>query len=79
MVLGFSTAYSLLLGIMMILGTQSVTPTFYWLIMLIAGLGVAYPVIIKIWPTRIPRHGNFSASPVHFIALAKAGRFKADD
>lgn len=50
--LGFSFLYVALLGILMLMGTQSVSPVFYWLTMLIAALTLAYGVASKFWKTR---------------------------
>jgi succinate dehydrogenase cytochrome b556 subunit len=44
--------YTVLLGVMMLLGSQSATALFYWLTILALCAGVGYPVFAKIWPTR---------------------------
>jgi len=50
--LGLSVLYVALLGVLMLMGTQNVSPVFYWLTMLIAGLILAYGVASKFWKTR---------------------------
>ena len=50
--LGLSILYVALLGVLMLIGTQSVSPVFYWLIMLIAALTLAYGVASKFWVTQ---------------------------
>ena len=47
--LGLSVLYIALLGVLMLMGTQSVSPVFYWLTMLIAALTLAYGVASKFW------------------------------
>jgi len=49
---GLSFLYVALLGVLMLIGTQSVSPVFYWLTMLIAALILAYRVGSKFWKTR---------------------------
>ena len=51
-VLVFSAVYTLLLGLMILLGSQNVTPIFYWLTTLALCTGVVYSVFSKIWPTK---------------------------
>ena len=46
-----SFLYVLLLGFMMILGNQSVTPGFFWLTTLIISISLGYLVGAKIWKT----------------------------
>lgn len=41
--------YTILLGVMMLLGSQSTTAIFYWLTILFLCIGVVYPVFAKIW------------------------------
>jgi len=50
-VLVFSAVYTLLLGLMIFLGSQNVTPIFYWLTTLAFCIGAVCPVFSKIWPT----------------------------
>lgn len=50
--LGLSSVYVVLLGVLMVMGTQSVSPIFYWLAMLIAALTLAYGVASKFWKTQ---------------------------
>jgi succinate dehydrogenase hydrophobic anchor subunit len=50
--LGLSVVYVALLGVLMMMGTESVSPVFYWLTMLIAALTLAYGVASKFWKTR---------------------------
>jgi succinate dehydrogenase hydrophobic anchor subunit len=49
---GLSVVYAALFGVLMIMGTQSVSPVFYWLTMLIAALTLAYGVTSKFWKTQ---------------------------
>jgi succinate dehydrogenase hydrophobic membrane anchor protein len=49
---GLSVVYVSLFGVLMIMGTQSVSPVFYWLTMLIAALTLAYGVASKFWKTQ---------------------------
>jgi succinate dehydrogenase hydrophobic anchor subunit len=49
---GLSFVYAALLGTLILIGTQSVSPVFYWLIMLIAALILAYAVGSKFWKNR---------------------------
>jgi succinate dehydrogenase hydrophobic anchor subunit len=53
-VFGLSAVYIALLGVLMMMGTQSVSPVFYWLAMLIAALTLAYGVASKFWKTQHP-------------------------
>nr|HID58002.1 hypothetical protein [Desulfobacterales bacterium] len=48
-VLGLSAVYVLLMGMLMIMGNQSVTPLFFWLIALIISTSLAYLVASKVW------------------------------
>ncbi|UCF85817.1 MAG: hypothetical protein JSV50_09350 [Desulfobacteraceae bacterium] len=50
--LGFSILYVALLGILMLIGTQSVSAVFYWLAMLVASLTLVYGVASKFWATQ---------------------------
>jgi len=50
--LGLSVVYVALLGVLMLMGTQNVSPVFYWLTILIAALTLAYGVASKFWKTR---------------------------
>ena len=50
--LGLSVLYVALLGVLMMIGIQSVSLVFYWLAMLIAALTLAYGVASKFWKTR---------------------------
>lgn len=50
--LSLSFLYVALLGALMLMGTQSVSPVFYWLTMLIVSLTLTYGVISKLWKTR---------------------------
>ena len=47
--LWLSILYVALLGALMLMGNQSVSAVFFWLIMLVAGLSLAYGVASKIW------------------------------
>jgi len=47
-VLGLSTTYFLLLGLLMIMGNQSVSPIFFWLMMFVIGILPGYLVAAKI-------------------------------
>jgi succinate dehydrogenase hydrophobic anchor subunit len=49
---GLSIVYMLLLGLLMMLGNQSVSPIFYWLTMLVGSLVLAYAVALKVWKIR---------------------------
>jgi succinate dehydrogenase hydrophobic anchor subunit len=48
-VLGLSAAYFSLLGLLMIMGNQSVSPIFFWLSIFIVGILTGYLVVSKIW------------------------------
>ena len=48
-VLGLSATYFSLLGLLMIMGNQSVSPIFFWLSLFIAGILTGYLVVSKIW------------------------------
>jgi succinate dehydrogenase hydrophobic anchor subunit len=48
-VLGLSVTYFSLLGLLMIMGNQSVSPVFFWLSIVIVGILTGYPVVSKIW------------------------------
>jgi succinate dehydrogenase hydrophobic anchor subunit len=48
-VLGLSATYFSLLGLLMIMGNQSVSPVFFWLSIFIVGILTGYPVVSKIW------------------------------
>ena len=48
-VLGFSAIYFLLLGLLMVMGNQTVSPIFFWLILFIIGILPGYRVAAKIW------------------------------
>jgi len=50
--LGLSVVYVALLGVLMMMGTQSVSPVFFWLTMLIAALTLTYGVASKFWKTQ---------------------------
>jgi len=50
--LGLSFGYLMLLAFFMLLGSQNVSPVFFWLITLVAGVVFAYRVASKMW--RIP-------------------------
>jgi succinate dehydrogenase hydrophobic anchor subunit len=50
--LGLSFLYVALLGALMLMSNQSVSPVFYWLTMLIISLILSYGVISKFWKTR---------------------------
>ena len=50
--LGLSVVYVALLAFFMLMGTQSVSPIFYWLVMLMAALTLAYGVASKFWKTK---------------------------
>lgn len=50
--LGLSILYIGLLGIIMLIGTQSVSPVFFWLLALAASVTLAYGAISKIWAVR---------------------------
>jgi succinate dehydrogenase hydrophobic anchor subunit len=51
-VLGLSVLYVALLGVLMLMGTQNVSPAFYWLAMLITALTLTYGVASKFWKTQ---------------------------
>jgi succinate dehydrogenase / fumarate reductase, cytochrome b subunit len=51
-VLLFSALYTLFVGMMMISGSQQVTPLFFWLSTLGACICVTYPVFSRIWSTK---------------------------
>lgn len=48
-VLRLSTIYFLLLGLLMVMGNQTVSPIFFWLIIFILGILPGYLVATKIW------------------------------
>jgi succinate dehydrogenase hydrophobic anchor subunit len=48
-----TTSYTLLLGIMMVVGNQTVTPGFFWLTTLIIACSLSYVVAVKIRRTAI--------------------------
>ncbi len=48
-VLALSTIFILLLGLLMVWGNQTVSPVFFWLIMLAAGILPSYLVASKTW------------------------------
>lgn len=48
-VLGLSATYFSLLGLLMIMGNQSVSPIFFWLSIFIVGILTGYLVVSKIW------------------------------
>jgi succinate dehydrogenase / fumarate reductase cytochrome b subunit len=48
-VLGLSATYFLLLGLLMVMGNQTVSPIFFWLIIFIVGILPGYLVTSKIW------------------------------
>ncbi len=48
-VLGFTATYFLLLGLLMVLGNQAVSPIFFWLIIFILAILPGYLVASKIW------------------------------
>jgi succinate dehydrogenase hydrophobic anchor subunit len=47
--LGLSALYVALLGYLMLAGSQSVSATFFWLTMLVAGLTLTYGVASRVW------------------------------
>ena len=51
-VLGLSVVYAVLLGILMLMGSQNVSPAFYWMTMFVAALILAYGVASKFRNTR---------------------------
>jgi len=51
-VLGLSLLYVVLLGVLMLMGNQRVSPFFFWLIMFVTALISGYGISIKIWNTR---------------------------
>ncbi len=51
-VIGLSAVYLMLLGFLMVIGTQSVSPVFFWLLALVAGLIVTYPIALRIGRTQ---------------------------
>jgi succinate dehydrogenase hydrophobic anchor subunit len=54
-VLGLSILYMVLLGVLMLIGTQGVSPVFYWLTMLLTSSPLAYGVASKVWEIRHSR------------------------
>jgi succinate dehydrogenase / fumarate reductase cytochrome b subunit len=48
-VLGISATYFLLLGLLMVMGNQTASPIFFWLIIFIIGILSGYLVACKIW------------------------------
>jgi len=52
-VFGLSSLYVLLLGLMMVCGSQRVTPVFYWLTTLLAACILGYVIYTRIWKTDI--------------------------
>ena len=50
-VLVFCAVYTLLVGLMILLESQNVTPVFYWVTTLALCIGVVYPVFSRIWAT----------------------------
>ena len=48
-VLGLSAIYFLLLGLLMVLGNQTVSPIFFWLIIFILAILPCYLVAAKVW------------------------------
>lgn len=48
-VLGVSAIYFALLGLLMVMGNQSVSPIFFWLSIFIVGILTGYLVVSKIW------------------------------
>jgi succinate dehydrogenase / fumarate reductase cytochrome b subunit len=50
-VLVISAVYTLLVGLMILLGSQNVTPVFYWLTTVALCIGVVYAVFSRIWAT----------------------------
>jgi succinate dehydrogenase hydrophobic membrane anchor protein len=48
-VVGLSAAYFLLFGLLMVMGNQTVSPIFFWLIIFILALLPGYLVATKIW------------------------------
>jgi len=49
---GLSILYIILLGVLMLMGTQSVSAIFFWLTMFVASLTLAYGVAAKVWATQ---------------------------
>ncbi|MBW2092118.1 MAG: hypothetical protein JRI34_08360 [Deltaproteobacteria bacterium] len=47
-VFGLSIIYILLLGLLMIMGNQTASPLFFWLILLVAGLSLSYLTILHV-------------------------------
>jgi succinate dehydrogenase cytochrome b556 subunit len=54
-VLGLCVVYMVLLGVLMLIGTQSVSPVFYWMTMLVTSSTLAYGVASKVWEIRHSR------------------------
>ena len=54
-VLGLSVVYMVLLGVLMLIGTQRVSPVFYWLTMLVTSSTLAYGVASRVWEIRHSR------------------------
>lgn len=50
--LGLSILYVALLGVLMLIGTQSVSAVFFWLTILIGGITLAYGVASRVWAIR---------------------------
>ena len=49
---GLTVLYAVLLGLLMILGNQSVSAVFFWLLAFCTGLAPAYAVASRIWRTK---------------------------
>lgn len=62
--LGLSALYAALLGYLMLAGSQSVSATFFWLTMLVAGLTLTYGLASRVWAHQNSLGGSFRGSPV---------------
>lgn len=51
-VASLSVVYVLLMGFMMVLGDQVVSPVFYWLVALIVGFNLCGMTVLRIWKSR---------------------------
>lgn len=49
--IGLSIVYIAVLGLLMLMGDQTVSPFFFWLIVLVAAVILAYAVCARIWKT----------------------------
>ena len=83
-VFGLSIIYVSFLGVMMIMGNQTVSPVFFWMLMLILSVILVYSVGSRIWHTgnsvawrlqRITGVFLFTMIPAHMIFMHLAPAF----